>query len=353
MDYKRKLCNDISSKKTRWSKTMKSRMTRWGKFGIGAVAAAGALALAACGSPAGAGGGGDAAAETKPLKVALITHQAPGDTFWDIVRSGAENAAAVNNIELLYSSDPDGARQAQLIQQAVDQNVDGIAVTLAKADAMSGEVKKAVDAGIPVFSLNAGENDFKEMGILAHFGQNEFIAGQAVGEQLNVEGAKRAVCVIQEQGHIGLESRCEGLADTFTGQSEVLYVQGTDMTNVASTITSKLQTNTDIDYVVALGAPFAITAIDAIKDAGSNAKLAVTDVNKEVFQAIKDGAIVFASDQQPWLQGYSAIEAVRLYTEGGYVLGGGQAVLTGPNVITADNLDVVAAQFTGSDDDAE
>lgn len=329
-----------------------SRINRRVRASLGIAATAGALLLASCsGGPAGAEGEGTAVEELDPLKVALVTHQAPGDTFWDIVRSGAETAAERNGIELLYSSDPDGARQAQLVQQAVDQNVDGIVVTLAKADAMSGEVQKAVEAGIPVFSINAGEEQYADMGVLAHFGQNEFIAGQAVGEQLNEEGSERAVCVIQEQGHVGLESRCEGLADTYEGQSEVLYVNGQDMTNVASTITSKLQTNADIDFVVTLGAPFAMTAIDAVADAGSEARLATTDLNADVFDAIGAGDIVFASDQQPWLQGYSSVEAVRLYSEGGYVLGGGQAVLTGPSVITEENLDTVAAQFEGGEDE--
>ncbi|WP_427870026.1 sugar ABC transporter substrate-binding protein [Leucobacter luti] len=333
---------------------MKSQLKRWGRFGVAATAAAGALLLAACGTPAGAGGGaaggggGDKGSDLKPLKVALVTHQAPGDTFWDIVRSGAETAADRNGVELLYSSDPDGARQAQLVQQAVDKKVDGIVVTLAKADAMSGEVKKAVEAGIPVFSINAGEEQYKEMGVLAHFGQNEFIAGQAVGEKLNEQGSKKAICVIQEQGHVGLEARCAGLKDTFSGESEILYVNGQDMTNVASTITSKLQTNSDIDFVVTLGAPYAMTAVDAIKDAGSSAKLATTDLNADVYKAIGDDTIAFASDQQPWLQGYEAVEAVRLYHEGGYVLGGGNAVLTGPSIISKDNLDTVKAQFEKS-----
>ena len=329
---------------------LKSRFGRWSKVGLLGLAGIGALALAACGSPAGAGGtasgsGSGGGVDEDEIKVALITHAAPGDTFWDTIRSGAENAAERNNVELLYSSDPDGARQAQLVQQAVDQGVDGIVVTLAKADAMSGEVKKAIDAGIPVFSINAGEDEFKDLGVLAHFGQNEFIAGQAAGEQFNDAGLKKAICVIQEQGHVGLESRCEGLADTFEGTSEVLYVQGTDMTNVASTITSKLQTNSDIDAVLTLGAPFAMTAMDSIKDAGSKATLATTDLNADVYKAIGDGTILFGIDQQPFLQGYESIEAVRLYTEGGYVLGGGQAVLTGPAVVNADNLDSVASQF--------
>ena len=333
---------------------LKSRKGRWMKAGIAGLAATGALLLAACGSPAGAGGSGgaaggsDAASDLEPLKVALVTHAAPGDTFWDTIRAGAETAAERNNVELLYSSDPDGARQAQLVQQAVDQDVDGIVVTLAKSDAMAGEVKKAVDAGIPVFSINAGEDAFKDLGVLAHFGQNEFIAGQAAGEQFNEAGLKKAICVIQEQGHVGLEARCEGLADTFEGTSEVLYVQGTDMTNVESTITSKLQTNADIDAVLTLGAPFAMTALGSIEDAGSSATLATTDLNADVYAAIKDGTMLFGIDQQPFLQGYSSVEAVRLYTDGGYVLGGGQAVLTGPAVVNADNAESVAAQFKDS-----
>ncbi|MEJ6488712.1 sugar ABC transporter substrate-binding protein [Leucobacter sp. USCH14] len=335
---------------------LKSRFGRWSKIGLAGLAGVGALALAACGTPAGAGGGaaggGGGGVEEDEIKVALVTHAAPGDTFWDTIRAGAENAAERNNVELLYSSDPDGARQAQLVQQAVDQGVDGIVVTLAKADAMAGEVQKAVDAGIPVFSINAGEDDYKDMGVLAHFGQNEFIAGQAAGEQFNEAGLKKAVCVIQEQGHVGLESRCEGLADVFEGTSEVLYVQGTDMTNVASTITSKLQTNSDIDAVLTLGAPFAMTAMDSIADAGSSATLATTDLNSDVYSAIKDGTILFGIDQQPFLQGYSSVEAVRLYTEGGYVLGGGQAVLTGPAVVNAENAESVAAQFDGGDEES-
>lgn len=320
------------------------------RVGIAAVAAGGALLLTACsGGPAGAKLA-EGSEDMPKLKVAMITHQAPGDTFWDVVRTGAETSAKRNGIELLYSNDPDGARQAQLVQQAIDQKVDGIVVTLAKADAMSSSVKQAIDAGIPVFSINAGEETYKDLGVLAHFGQNEFIAGQEMGEQLNKKGAHRVACVIHEQGHVGLESRCEGLADKFTGTSELLYVQGTDMTYVSSTITSKLQTNQDIDFVATLGAPYAMTAIDAIADAGSKAKIATTDLNSDVFTAIKGGKIAFAVDQQPWLQGYESIEAVRLLNDGGYVLGGGQAVLTGPAVIDSSNLDAVASQFESKGD---
>ncbi|MDQ0864914.1 ABC-type sugar transport system substrate-binding protein [Arthrobacter globiformis] len=171
---------------------------------------------------------------TPRMKVALITHAAPGDTFWDIVRKGADEAAAKDNVEVLYTSDPEGGRQAQLIQQAVDQKVDGIAVTLAKPDAVKGALKKAVDAGIPVVSINAGESVSAQLGAFTHFGSNEQLAGQAVGSKLSELGFKHPICVILEQGHVGHEARCAGAKEKLPA-TETLYVMGTDMTQVSST----------------------------------------------------------------------------------------------------------------------
>lgn len=320
---------------------MSTPQPRARRYWLAAIGIVSALTLAACsGGPAtGSGAGADAGA---PLKVSFITHSGAGDTFWDIVRKGAEAAAERDNIELLYSADPDGARQAQLVEQAIDQDVDGIVITLAKPEAMESAVGSALAAGIPVYSVNSGEDHFAEMGVFAHFGQNEEVAGQAAGEKLNDLGAQRAVCVIHEQGNVGHEARCEGLAETFDGASEVLYVQGTDMTNVASTITSKLQTSSDIDFVVTLGAPFAMTAIDSIADAGSDAELATFDLNSEAIDRLANGELQFIVDQQPYLQGYAAVNSVRLYLENGNVLGGGKPVFTGPQILTPEDAETVA-----------
>ncbi|MGO1319916.1 MAG: sugar ABC transporter substrate-binding protein [Galactobacter sp.] len=317
------------------------------KWGFAALATAAALSLAACsGGPAGAkddSGDGVAAGSGPKMKVALITHSTPGDTFWDIMRKGAETAGKKDNIEVLYSSDPDGARQSQLVDQAVDQKVDGIIVSLAKPEAMAGSVKKALDAGIPVYSVNSGEHEYQDMGVLAHFGQDDLVAGQAAGEKLNELGAKHVVCVIQEQGHVGLENRCKGVEEKLGGKMERLYVTAADSTNIASTITSKLQTSKDVDYVLTLGAPQAPIARDSIKDSGSKAKLATFDMNSDVIKGLKDDSLQFGVDQQPYLQGYEAVDAVWLNKTNANVLGGGRAVLTGPQIVTKDQADELEA----------
>ncbi|MFE2421939.1 sugar ABC transporter substrate-binding protein [Streptomyces hokutonensis] len=310
----------------------------------------GTLFAAGCSSSSGGkkseGGGADASAgkaTTPRMTVAMITHAAPGDTFWDLVRKGAQAAAAKDNVKLVYSSDPSAGNQANLVQNAIDQKVDGIALTAAKPDAMKDVVAKAKSAGIPVVGFNSGVSDWKKLGMLEYFGQDESIAGQAFGQRLNQLGAKHALCVIQEQGQVALEARCAGLKKGFSGKTDILYVNGTDMPSVKSTITAKLSQDSSIDQVVTLGAPIALTAIQSLSDSGSKAKLATFDLSKDLVTAVQDGKIEFAVDQQPYLQGYLAVDSLWLYKTNGNFSGGGSApVLTGPAFIDKTNVDSVA-----------
>ncbi|MEV5430372.1 sugar ABC transporter substrate-binding protein [Streptomyces sp. NPDC052701] len=315
-----------------------------------AVAAAAALTLAGCSSSSGGkkseGGGADASAgkaTTPRMTVALVTHQSPGDTFWDIVRKGAEAAAAKDNIKLVYSANPSAGEQANLVQNAIDQKVDGIAVTLAKPDALKSVIGKAEQAGIPVVGLNSGLNDWKDLGLLQFFGQDESVAGEAFGKKLNEVGAKKAVCVIHEQGNVGLTQRCDGVKKTFEGKTDTLYVNGTDMPSVKSTITAKLKQDSAIDHVVTLGAPFALTAVQSVDESGSKAKVATFDLNKDLTKAVQDDTIRFAVDQQPYLQGYLAVDSLWLYKNNGNYSGGGeQPVLTGPAFVDKSNVERIA-----------
>jgi simple sugar transport system substrate-binding protein len=283
-------------------------------------------------------------ADTPRMTVAMITHAAPDDTFWDLIRKGAQAAAAKDNVKLVYSSDPNAGNQANLVQNALDQKVDGIALTAAKPDALKAVAAKAESAGIPVVGFNSGLDDWKRLDMLEYFGQDENIAGQAFGRRLNQLGAKHALCVIQEQGQVALEARCAGLKKGFTGKTDTLYVNGTDMPSVKATITAKLRQDSSIDQVVTLGAPFALTAVQSAQDAGGKAKIATFDLNKDLVKAVQSGSVEFAVDQQPYLQGYLAVDALWLYKTNGNVSGGGTApVLTGPAFVTKENVDTVAA----------
>jgi simple sugar transport system substrate-binding protein len=295
------------------------------------------MAVAACSSQGGAqnnSGGG------QEYTIAMVTHEAPGDTFWDKIRSGAEQAAEDHGITLNYSNDPDAGKQATLIQNAIDSSVDGLATTLPTPDAIGPAAQSAVRAGIPTVAFNAGRDNYRDYGIGMYFGSDETLAGQTVGSKITQETPGHTICIIQEQGQVQLEDRCAGVAET-DPDIENLYVNGRDLPAVQQTIGAKLQQDPSITNVVTLGADIALAAQKAKTDAGSQANIVTFDLNADVAKAIQSGDIAFSVDQQPYVQGYMAVTALWLNLTNGNDIGGGGPVLTGPSIVDDSNIDPI------------
>jgi simple sugar transport system substrate-binding protein len=318
--------------------------TRPRRVSIGAAAApAATLALAAC-SGGGAnnqtnsgGGGGGGGGGNSGYTFAMITHETPGDTFWDRIKAGAQQAAKDTGSTLKYSADPDATKQAVLIQNAIDSKVDGIATTLVTPDALIPTVKKAVAAGIPVDSFNSGIDFYQQAGSLVHFASDEKLAGQAAGKRAAADGATKILCTIQQTGSVALEDRCAGVKDSFPN-TENIQVNGADDSAVTSAIQAKLSQDPSINWIVTLGAPQALDAIKSAQGANSKAKIGTFDTNPDAAQAVADGKIQWFIDQQPYLQGYLSISQLYLYKKNGNIMGGGKAVLTGPTFVDKANI---------------
>jgi simple sugar transport system substrate-binding protein len=284
------------------------------------------LATSACSSSnavnrvsnkAGSGSGGYG------YKIAVVTHGGAGDSFWSIVKAGAVRGGKDMGDTVTYQSDGDPTNQAKLIDNAVNQKPDGLVVSMANPQALKAAVQRAVAAGIPVITINAGDAESKAYGALSHIGSNEQVAGEAVGTKLKSEGVKNVVCVIQEAGNVSLETRCAGVNNNLPAAQ--------------ATLEAKLQQDKSVDGIVTLGAQVASSAEAAISGAHSTAKLATFDLNADVAKGVVDGKIDFAVDQQPFLQGYLAVQMLTLYKSNLNVLGGGLPVLTGPNLVTKAN----------------
>jgi len=306
------------------------------------------LGLAACsgtgGKPQSTGDGGGSAVNIDLPRhtVAMIGHWDPSDAFVDILRKGADRAAATNNIDLRYSSDPQPDKQATLVQNAIDSKVDAIALDLAHPDAMITVSKAAIAAGIPVVAFNSGYDDWQRAGALMYIGQDEVVAGTAAGDRLKQEGAKKVLCVIHEQGVSALDKRCNGVEAGFGGTTDRIYLTGFDMASARSTIEAKLAQDPAIDAVITLNASYAMTALPVVKATGRKIIVATFDTNPELMNAIKAGDVSFAVDQQPWLQGYQAVDTLANYMSNHSVLGGGKPIMTGPSFIDSSNIDQVS-----------
>ncbi|ADJ43697.1 sugar ABC transporter periplasmic protein [Amycolatopsis mediterranei S699] len=316
--------------------------------GVAAIAAAG-LILSACSGPSAdnskssSGSSPSAAAPSTggPLKVAVVTHGSAGDAFWNVVKNGAEQASKDLNVGVDYFSDGDPGNQARLIDNAVAQKVGGLVVSMANPQALQTSIQNAVKAGIPVVTINSGEDFSAQFGAIAHVGQSEGLAGQGAGQRLKAAGKTKLLCVIHEAGNIGQNQRCDGAKQTF-GNVTTLQVDISNPTDAQARIRGALQSDPSIDAVLALNSQVAARAVAAAKEASSKAQVATFDLNADVVAAIKDGSILFAVDQQQYEQGYLPIVFLKLYKENGNTIGGGKPVQTGPGFVDKTNIDTIA-----------
>ena len=304
-----------------------------------AAATATTLVLAGCTDKGQDGGGsnatGDQAGGTE--KVAVITHASAGDSFWDVVKNGAEQAGKDLGVTVTYQADGDPAKQADLINAAVASKVSGLVVSMANPDALAEPIKKAVAAGIPVITVNSGQAQSAAVGALAHVGQDESVAGEGAGGKFKDAGVKHLLCVVHEAANVGLEQRCAGARDKLGGTVDNLQVDINNVAEAQNTIASKLQQDKTIDGVLALNPAVGMAAVDAVQKAGSSAKVGTFDLSADVVDAVVGGKIIFAVDQQQYVQGYLPIVMLHLYLTNANTLGGGLPVYTGPGYVTKDN----------------
>jgi len=282
------------------------------------------------------------AASAGSATIAVVTHGTPGDSFWDVVKSGAEQAGTDLGTTVTYQGDGDPVKQSQLIDAAVAAKPDGLIVSMANPAGIKDAVERAIAAGIPVITINSGLEESKDFGAQTHVGQSEFIAGQGAGEQLAKAGVKNVICVIHEAGNAGLEERCRGAADTLGGTLSTVQVDIANVADAQNTIKSKLLADPSIDGVLTLNPAVGVAAAQSITEAASTASLATFDVSADVTKLIEDGKILFAVDQQPYSQGYLPVVFLTLQKRNGDVVGGGQPVYSGPAYITKDNVAQVA-----------
>jgi simple sugar transport system substrate-binding protein len=317
---------------------------------VGSTAAAAALVLALAGCTAGGGGstdnGGGASGDNADIKICMYTH-GDGGTFWAVVQKGAEDAAESLGVTLDYQgSTNDSAKQASTITAGVAGGCSAIAASAPDPGAIEDAMLSAEDADIPTVTINSGSAVFQDLGAFTHVGQDEIVAGQQAGERFNELGATKVLCPIQEAANSGLTDRCRGAAETFTGTIEEFNVDGAlaDLNGAQAKIRAALQADSTIDGVFGLNADVTTGAVlPAVEAVGTEITVGTVDLSADALDAIRDGSLSFAVDQQQYAQGYLAVELLYLAVHDAIELGGGLPMYTGPAFVTSDNVEAVQA----------
>lgn len=320
-----------------------------------AVALAGGLW--ACGGDA--GGGADAPADGAPgrgaVRIVMVSHGQTSDPFWSIVANGAADAARELGVRLEYQAPTsfDMVRMSQLIDAAVASRPSALAISVPDPDALAASVKAAVAAGIPALSVNSGDAAWERLGFLGHIGQTEYESGRAAGQRLAAGGAKRVLCVNHEVGNVSLDTRCRGLGDGLAeggATMQVLGVSLADPEDATQRIRGALARDAAVDGMLMLGPGGAAPALAALRETDRLGRIAVGtfDLTPEVLAAVRDGHLLFAIDQQPYLQGYLSVVLLTKYLETRAMPGGGQIIRTGPSFVTKEQAaDVIALAERG------
>jgi simple sugar transport system substrate-binding protein len=289
---------------------------------------------------------GAAQKERGDIRIIVVSHGQASDPFWSVVKNGVDAAASDMRVKVEYQAPQtfDMVAMSQLIDAAVAANPDGLVVSIPDASALSDSISAAVDAGIPVISMNSGSDVAEELGVMVHVGQTEYEAGFGGGKRMAASGVTKAICVNQEVGNVALDLRCQGFSDAMAeagGTVEILAVDLADPIDSQERIIGKL-TSGDFDGILTLGPTGAAPALLALEDAGllGEIALATFDLSPEVLEAIDAGDMLFAIDQQQYLQGYLPIVLLTLFNTNLNTIAN-DVLQTGPGFVTQDTAAAV------------
>ena len=278
-----------------------------------------------------------AMAQDNDTRIVVVSHGQASDPFWSVVKNGVDEAQQTYGVTVEYRAPDtfDMVQMAQLIDAAVASQPDGLVVSIPDPAALGDSISNAIAAGIPVVSMNSGSDVREELGILAHVGQTEFEAGEGGGKRMKEAGVTKAICVNQEVGNVALDTRCEGFKQGLGGEVEVLAVS-MDPTEIQSAVKAHFAANPDTQGVLTLGPSAAEPTLQALEEDNllGNVKLATFDLSPGVLEAIRDGKMMFAIDQQQFLQGYLPVALLTLYHKYGVMPAG--TVMTGPGFVTQE-----------------
>ena len=333
---------DRATATQRKESTMTPTRTRKSLAVAAGMATAGALALAACssgGAPsqhrptAGGGGAGDNSGYT----FAMVTHETPGDTFWDKIKAGAQQAAKNNGSpQVLQRPGPDQAGHAdperRRLQGRRHRHDPGHAGR-ARRRGQDGQRGRH-----PGRHLQLGHRPVPA-GRRPDVLRLRREPGRAGGRQADRRRRRHKIlCAIQQPARSPSRTAARASRTAFPN-TENLQVNGADDAVVIQRHPGQADPGQDDQlgrHPRRAACPRHGQGRPSSRAAG--AKVGTFDTNPDAAQAVQDGKIQWFIDQQPYLQGYMAITQLYLFKKNGNVLGGGQAVLTGPSFVDKTNI---------------
>ncbi|RLB96480.1 MAG: sugar ABC transporter substrate-binding protein [Deltaproteobacteria bacterium] len=275
----------------------------------------------------------------------LVSHAPDSDSWWNTIKNAIKVASEQMDVKVEYRNPPTGdlADMARIVEQAVASNPNGLIVTIADFDVLSGPIEKAIKKGIPVITINSGTHEqSRKLGALLHVGQPEYDAGKGAGLRAKDSGVTKFLCVNHYITNPASVERCTGFADGLGVElGKQMIDSGVDPGEIKNKVIAYLRANPDTNGILTLGPNSAhptLAALDTMKLSGK-IFMGTFDLSGEIAAAVKKGTIAFAIDQQPYLQGY--LPVVILTNLARYGVVPGNNINSGPGFVTKKNIALV------------
>jgi simple sugar transport system substrate-binding protein len=294
-----------------------------------------------------------ASARQDNYKITLINYTDPSVEFFVPLEKGAKDAAAMwgVNLDIQYgNSDP--VTQNSLIETAIANQVNGLAVMIQDDTAFDDSICAAMAAGIAVVSLNVDDSQGAAGNCrMAFMGQNFVSTGYLIGQRMikdhNIGAGDLVFAPVEAPEAVYAVQRAEGLKkamDEVGATTDVVGV-GFNLADAQTTEVQYLLGHPETKAIVGLGSVPLTVAPAAIGEAGVNIPIGGFDLTAEIIQGIEDGTITATVDQQPYSQGFYAVTQLVLYLK--YGLYPSDMDTGGNGLVDASNVSKVA-ELTGT-----
>lgn len=265
-----------------------------------------------------------------------------------VARETAEELGYEANVS---SHKGDTNAESRQIDTAITNQAKAIILDPANADGSIGAVRKAVDAGIPVFIVNA---EINQQGLAEAQLVSNNAQGAALGAQQWVQEIGDEATYVELEGapsDNNAATRSNGY-QTVLNQYPTLERVGSDVANWDRTqgynkMQSMLQANPDIDGVISGNDEMALGAIAALKEAGKLDEVVVGgfDGSPDAVDAVKAGEMAYTVLQPVAIFSEQAVRLADQFIRTGETGLDGEKQLFDCLLVTADNVDRYTAPF--------
>lgn len=279
----------------------------------------------------------------KDIIISMVTHGQSTDPFWSVVRNGAQDAAEELGIRLNYQSPQnfDMISMSRIIDAVTATKPDGIIVSVPDVEALRESLKSVSEKGIPIVVINAGSKIAEDINILTYVGQSEYEAGIKAGEEILKYDVNNVLCINHEIGNISLDQREQGFRNILSKNNinvNTLPIDASDPSETMEMVRAYLSTASTVDAILTLGPLGAIPIMKLLNEPifDNKIKLATFDFTPEIIDGILKDEIIFALDQQQYLQGYLPVVLINLFIKNKNTPAY-KKLETGPSIINKKN----------------